>query len=389
MKDNISNIIFRKIKNVTHLKKLSLHEPSFSNDEITQVKKCIKSGIVSTAGKEVSLFEKKLAKYTNSKFVIAVINGTSALHISLLLCDVKEGDEVLLPALTFVATANAIKYCNAIPHFVDVRSYDLGIDVKKLEKYLKKNTFQKNKKCFNKKTKKYIKAIVPVYVFGHPYDIDGLNKLAKKFNLKIVEDATEALGTKYKNKHAGTFGTFGVLSFNGNKIITTGGGGAILTNNKKLALKALHLSTTAKAKKTNNWEYIHDEIGFNYRLPSLNAALGLAQMKKIKNLIKKKRKLFELYRSQFKNVTKVEIMKEPKHSKSNYWLQTLIIKNSSKEILEKILKFNHNKNYKLRPVWRLLNLLKPYRKCPKMDLNNSFKLSKKIINLPSSGFLIK
>ncbi len=389
MNNYIAKTVFEKIKKVTKIKKLFLHEPTLSRLELKAVNDCIKTGVVSSSGKQVELFEKKLSKFTKSKYAIAIINGTSALHISLLLCGVKEKDEVLVPSLTFVATANAIRYCNAIPHFIDSREYDLGVDAEKLFKYLKKNTIKKNGKCFNKKTNRFITAIIPVYVFGHPYDIPGIKKIARHFNLKIIEDATEALGTKFKGKHAGTFGDLGVLSFNGNKIITTGGGGAILTNNKRFAEKAKHLSSTAKLKTKNHWDYVHDDIGYNYKLPSLNAALGLAQMKKLNKLIFKKRKLFKKYQKEFEKDLNFKIMKEPSNSKSNYWLQTLFLKKPDKNLLNKILKFNNDKRYRIRPVWKLLNTLKPYKSFPKMDLSCSKKISYKTINLPSSSFLIK
>lgn len=389
MSDNISKLVYKKIIKVIKKKSLSLHEPSISKIDVSNVVKCVKARQLSTAGKMVQKFEKKISKLTKSKFVIAVNSGTSALHISLLVSGITRGDEVLIPAFTFVATANSVSFCGATPHFVDIREQDLGIDVKKLEQYLTKNTFLKNSKLYNSKTKKQIKAIIPVYIFGHPYDILGLKKLAKKFNLIVIEDATEALGTLFKNKHAGTFGLFGALSFNGNKIITTGAGGAILTNNKILASKARHISSTAKINKVFSWEFNHDKVGYNYKMPSLNAALGISQISQINTFIKKNRKLYNLYNKEFNDNDNFSLMKEPSNSKSNYWLQTLILKNEDIQTRNKILNYNNKKKIQLRPAWNLLNHLEPYKNCPKMNLSNSKKMFKKVINLPSSSFLIE
>ena len=276
------------LKKISKKKKkfVHLHEPSLNHKDVLSVNKAITEKHVSSYGKYTSLFEKKLKKYTKSKNVVSTVNGTSALHISLILANVKEQDEVIVSTLGFVSSVNVVSYLKATPHFVDCEDISLGIDPDKLEKYLTKNTILKNKNCINKKTKKIIKAIIVTHVFGYPCQIVKILKVAKKFKIKLIEDSAECLGSWYKKKHLGTFGDFGVLSFNGNKIVTTGGGGAILTNNFKDALKALKLSKNMKIKK--NYDQIFDGVGYNYRLPSINAALGCSQIEKINFFLKKK-----------------------------------------------------------------------------------------------------
>jgi len=273
-------------------KKTGLHEPNFGREDLKNVTNCISSTFVSTRGNFTQKFEKEICKLTGSKYTIATNSGTSALELGLRVLGVKSSDEVLVPTLTFVATVNSIKYCNAIPHFVDSCENNLGIDTIKLEKYLIKNSYKKGKYFFNKKTNNRIYAILPVHVFGMPGDIEGIIRLSKKFNLKILEDATEALGSKFKNKQMGTFGDIGVLSFNANKIITTGAGGCLLTSSKKYAKLALHISTTSKV--LHPWLLKHDKLGWNIRMPSLNAALGYNKIKEFNKIIIKKKKLHSL-----------------------------------------------------------------------------------------------
>ena len=294
------NLIINLIKNLLGKGPHPLHEPSMGREEIDFVNRTIKKNFVSTKGIYVQKFEKRIQNYTNSKYVSSLINGTQAIFIALKVLNIKSNDEVLVPALTFIGTVNAITYLGAEPHFVDSRIDDFGIDCKKLENYLSKIVVIKNNKSVNKKTGRIIKAIIPVHVFGHPCDIEGVMNLSKKFKLKVVEDAAECFGSFYKKKHLGTFGDIGCLSFNGNKIITTGGGGAVLTSNKKINDKIKHLITTAKVE--HKWEYIHDQVGFNFRLPSLNAAFGIAQIKKINQFLKLKRKLFLKYQNVFNKI---------------------------------------------------------------------------------------
>ena len=324
MKKKIVKVFTKKIQKVIGKGSHQLHEPLFTGKEKKYLQHTINQNFVSTAGQYVNEFEKKIKKFTKAKYAIAVVNGTQAIHIALQVCGIKKNDEVLIPALTFVATANAVSYLGARPHFVDSKMENFGIDCIKLEKYLNKITKIKNKKCINKLTGNIIKAIVPVHVFGHPCDIQGIIKIAKKFNLIVVEDAAGALGSFYNKKHLGTFGTIGCFSFNGNKIITTGGGGMVITNKSNFAKKIKHLTTTAKRK--HKWEYIHDEIGYNFRMPNLNAALGLAQLEKIHTFIKAKKKLFKKYFNIFEEEKDVSVFKQPVNSNSNYWLQTLVLK---------------------------------------------------------------
>jgi len=362
-----------------------LHEPLFVGNEIKYIKDTIKKNFVSTSGEYVIKFENKIKNYTKAKYAIAVINGTQALYVALKALGVKKDQEILVPALTFVGTVNAISYTGAEPHFVDSNIKDLGIDCKKLEIYLNKIGKIKNNKCINRKTGKIISGIMPVHIFGHPCDIENIIRLSRKFKLKIIEDAAEALGSFYKKKHLGTFGDVGCISFNGNKIITTGGGGAIVTNQKKLAEKIKHLVSTAKVP--HKWEYIHDDIGYNFKMPSLNAALGLAQIEKINFFLKAKRKLFKKYFNSFNKIEGANIFRENVNSKSNYWLQTLILEKKYKNLKNKLLNYCYKKKIYLRPVWKLISSLKPYKKKQKMNLSGAKAIENQVINLPSSQSL--
>jgi aminotransferase in exopolysaccharide biosynthesis len=382
----LANDIIKSIRKVVGRQKHHLHEPLFFGNEIKYLKKTISTNLVSSVGPFVKKFEDQITKFTKSKYTISIVNGTEALHLSLVACGVKNNDEVLVPTITFVGTANAIVYSGAIPHFIDSETETLGIDPLKLEKYLKKITIKKGKFYFNKKTKRKIRAIIPVHVFGNICQIDSILKIAKKYNLLVIEDAAEALGSFFKNKHAGTFGLVGCFSFNGNKIMTTGGGGAIITNNKLLAKKIKHLSATAKIN--HRWEYIHDAVGYNFRMPNLNAALGLAQLENLNFFIKKKRILYKKYFNVFKNVRHVSLFKELKNAKSNYWLQTLILEKSNSRFKNKILNESFKSGLYLRPAWKLISNLKPFRSNPKMDLRGSEEIYKKIINLPSGQSIL-
>ena len=379
----IATNIIKALKSAIGDKKHSLHEPIFTGNEWKYVKECIDSTYVSSVGKFVDQFEKDLVQFTGAKHAVAVINGTSALHIALKLAGVENKDEVLVPALTFVATANAITYCNAIPHFVDSEYLTLGINVEKLREYLIRNTEIIDKNCVNKNSKRIIRAIVPMHTFGHPSDIDGLKSLCGDYNLAMVEDAAEAIGSYYKGQHVGTFGALGTLSFNGNKTITTGGGGAILTNDESLALKAKHLTTTAKIP--HNWEFKHDQIGYNYRMPNINAALGCAQLEQLPEKLANKRRLFDLYNLEFSKVAGVQLFQEPPDCKSNYWLQTLIIDKDKSFELESILAHTNTEQFMTRPSWTLLSKLNPFEGYPSMNLETAEDLSRRIINIPSNS----
>jgi aminotransferase in exopolysaccharide biosynthesis len=386
MKTNLSKIVIQSIKKVLGNGKHRLHEPFFFGNEVKYLKKTILDNSVSSIGDYVKKFEERIKKITKSKFAIAVVNGTEALHISLKVAGVKNNEEVLVPALTFVGTVNAITYCGGIPHFVDSENNTLGIDTKKLEQYLNNIVKLKKNIAINKFTKRVIRAILPVHIFGHPCEINEITRIAKKFNLIVIEDAAEALGSYYKKKHLGTFGIAGCLSFNGNKIITTGGGGAVITNNKKFAKKVRHLSTTAKIN--HKWEYIHDEIGYNFRMPNLNAALGLAQLESLDFFIKKKRILYKKYFEVFKNFDNIYLLKELENAKSNYWLQTLVLKKNYYTLKNKILTDSFKSGLYLRPAWKLISNLNPYSKNPKMNLMGSEEIYKRVINLPSGQSIL-
>ena len=380
----LANDIIKSIRKVVGKKKHHLHEPLFFGNEIKYLKETITTNLVSSVGPFVKKFEDQIKKFTKSKYAISVVNGTEALHLSLVACGVENNDEVLVPSITFAGSANAIVYSGAIPHFVDSEFETLGIDPLKLEKYLEKITIKKREFYFNKKTKRKIKAIMPVHIFGNICQIDKILKIAKKYNLVIIEDAAEALGSFYKNKHAGTFGSVGCFSFNGNKILTTGGGGAIITNNKLLAKKLKHLSTTAKIN--HRWEYIHDEVGYNFRMPNLNAALGSAQIENLKKFLSSKKKLFLRYYKEFSKLNEVRLIQNPKHSSSNNWLNTIFIKNSSIKKRDKVLNLAHKNQIYLRPVWTPLHQLKHFKSMPKMNLENAKKIYISCLNLPSSSY---
>ena len=382
----LTNAVVGAIRGVVGPGKVALHEPSFEGNEWLYLKECLDSTFVSSVGKFVDQFEDELATYTGAKYAISVVNGTAALQIALKLAGVQASDEVLVPALTFVATANVVTYCNAIPHFVDSEEGTLGIDTSKLRDYLQRNTTQQSGKCVNNLSGRIVRALVPMHTFGHPSDIDGLLSIAKDFNIVLVEDAAESLGSFYHGQHTGTFGLFGTLSFNGNKTITTGGGGAILTNNEALARHAKHLTTTAKIPHA--WEFRHDEIGYNYRMPNINAALGCAQLEKLSDKLASKRELYKRYQSAFAQVDGVSLFSEPENSQSNYWLQTLVLDGSESENRDLILESTNNTGIMTRPAWELMNDLEPFKGFPSMDLSTSKSLLERIINIPSSPGLV-
>lgn len=364
---------------------VALHEPSFAGNEWLYLKECLDSTFVSSVGKFVDRFEADLAAFAGARHAVAVVNGTAALHIALKLAGVKAGDEVLIPALTFVATASAVAYCGATPHFVDSEERTLGVDAVKLREYLSSHTEQRAGQCINRASGRVLRTMVPMHAFGHPVDLDGLLAVAREFNLALVEDAAESLGSYYHGRHTGTFGLMGTLSFNGNKTITTGGGGAILTNDAELARHAKHLTTTAKLPHA--WEYRHDEIGYNYRLPNLNAALGCAQLEQLPAMLAAKRELFQRYRAAFAPVAGARLMQEPAQCQSNYWLQTLILDTGQADQRDAILKVTNDAGFMTRPVWTLMHELPAFRDCARMDLAGAESLSQRLINIPSSSGL--
>jgi perosamine synthetase len=361
---------------------VSLHEPEFAGNEWKYVKDCLDTGWVSTAGEYVEKFETSLTDFTGAKHAIACVNGTAALHACLILAGVEAGDEVIMPALTFAGTANAAAGMGVIPHFADSEERTLGLNPENLDAHLSANSEITNDGCINKNTGRKIAACVPVHTFGHPVDLDPLVEVCRKFRLTLIEDAAESLGSYYKDRHTGNHGLLAALSFNGNKTITTGGGGAILTNDADLAVKAKHLTTTAKVP--HKWEYRHDRIGFNYRLPNINAALGCAQMEQLPRFLGQKRQLAHTYARAFANVDGVRFFTEPGFAKSNYWLNVLLLNADAAGQRDEILKATNDGSFMTRPAWTPLDQLPMYGDNPKMALGVTEDLYRRIINIPSS-----
>lgn len=364
---------------------VALHEPHFGGNEWNYLKECLDSTFVSSVGKFVDRFEAELAAFTGAKHAVAVVNGTAALHVALRLAGVQPGDEVLVQAITFVATTNAIAYCGAIPHFADSEERTLGLDPTALREYLRAATELRDGVCVNRATGKVIRAVVPMHVFGHPVDIEGLLAVARDYRLAIVEDAAESLGSWYHGVHTGKFGMLGTLSFNGNKTITTGGGGAIITDDSALARRAKHLTTTAKTP--HRWEYRHDEIGYNYRLPNLNAALGCAQLEQLPRLLAAKRALHARYSTAFADVQGVRLFGEPTDCRSNYWLQALVLDPAAAGERDAVLTASNDAGVMTRPIWVLNHKLPAFRDCPRMPLPVAESLERRVINVPSSAQL--
>ena len=358
---------------------IPLHEPKFDGNEKKYLNECIDSTFVSSVGKFVDEFEEKIADYTGAKYAVATSNGTSALHTSLLLANVDQNNEVITQPLTFVATCNAISYCGAQPIFLDVDKDTMGLSPSALKYFLENHTTVKSQQCINNKTGKVIKACVPMHTFGHPCRIDEIKEICDNHHLFLIEDAAESVGSKYKGRHAGTFGQVGVMSFNGNKIITAGGGGCIVTNDKTLAKKAKHLTTTAKVQ--HKWDFNHDMVGYNYRMPNLNAALLVAQLENLDNFIQSKRKVANMYEDFFK-ATDYTFVKEPAECKSNYWLNSILLKN--KQQRDEFLNEANSKNVMSRPIWTLMNKLPMFEYAQFDDLTNSEWLEERVVNIPSS-----
>jgi len=362
---------------------LPLHEPRFIGNEKKYINEAIDSTFVSSVGKYVTQFEEMMAKFVGSKYAIATSNGTSALHIGLKLVGVDENSEVITQPLTFIATANAITYCNAKPIFVDVDRDTLGLSASKLKSFLEENTFvNENGECINKASNKVIKACVPMHTFGHVCKIDEIVALCDEYNIAVVEDAAESLGSYYKGQHTGTFGKVGIFSFNGNKVITTGGGGMIVTDDEALAKRAKHITTTAKVP--HPYEYIHDEVGYNYRLTNLAAALGVAQMESLELFVEKQRDLAFKYQTFFKDLD-IEFIREPKDSTSNYWLNAVLLKD--KESRDAFLKYTNDNGVMTRSIWRLMNKLEMFKDAQCGDLSNAEWLEDRVVNISSSVVL--
>lgn len=383
---NLPQDIVTAIKSAVGGGPLALHEPRFNGNEWAYLKECLDSTFVSSVGKFVDRFEADLASFTGAKRAVAVVNGTAALHVALRLAGVEAGDEVLLPALTFIATANAVAYCQATPHFVDSEERSLGMDAVALREYLSSITEIRNNQSVNRRTGRVIRAMVPMHTFGHPVDIEALLAIARDFHLQLIEDAAESLGSTVAGRHTGTFGLLGTLSFNGNKTITTGGGGAILTNDVELGKRAKHITTTAKLP--HRWNFVHDEVGFNYRLPNLNAALGCAQLEQLPGFLHDKRRLFEQYQTSFANVPGVHLVAEPAGCISNYWLQALLLDAAHADQRDAVLAATNDAGLMTRPIWALMNHLPMYANAPRAPLQVAESLERRVINIPSSVGLI-
>ncbi len=358
---------------------IPLHEPRFFGNEKKYLNECIDSTFVSSVGAFVDRFETEFARTVGAKYAIATVNGTAALHVSLILAGVERGNEVITQPLTFIATANAISYIGAAPVFVDVDLDTLGLSPQSLQRFLEEHCTINHDQCVNRTSEKIIKACVPMHTFGHPCHIDEIKRICDEWHITLVEDAAESLGSTYKNRQTGTFGSVGAFSFNGNKIITSGGGGVIVTDDATLAKRAKHITTTAKIP--HKWEYVHNEIGYNYRLPNLNAALLCAQLEQLEGFLENKRELAGEYK-EFFAAREIQFINEPDNAKSNYWLNVVLLKGLDER--NAFLEYTNSSGVMTRPIWALMNKLDMFAACQCGDLSNALYLEERIVNLPSS-----
>lgn len=358
---------------------IPLHAPLFVGNERKYVLETIDSTFVSSVGKFVDQFENSIKKHTGADFAVATVNGTCALQIALQLAGVKPGDLVITQALTFISTCNAIAYCQAKPIFIDIDLDTLGLSPLKVRNFISQNCYVSNGQTFHKQTNKKIAACLPMHTFGHPVRMDELIEVCAEFNIPVVEDAAESLGSLYKDKHTGTFGLVGIFSFNGNKTITCGGGGVIVTNDERLGKMAKHLTT--QAKKPHPWDFVHDYIGYNYRMPNINAALGCAQLEMLDKFIDSKRELATAYRSFF-GKTNMQFVNEPANCRSNFWLNAILL--NSRQERDAFLQETNNSKVMTRPCWTLMNKLEMFKNEISDDLTNSSYIEDRLINIPSS-----
>lgn len=359
---------------------IPLHEPRFKGKEREYLLDCIDSTFVSSVGKYVDEFEKQIATYAGAKYAVACVNGTAALHMAMSVAGVKQNDIVITQPLSFIATCNAIAYLGANHVFVDVDSDTMGLSPEKLADYLKNSAVKKaDGFTYHKYNGKRIAACVPMHTFGHPCRIDEIAEICEAYNIALIEDAAESIGSYYKQKHTGTFGQMGTFSFNGNKIITSGGGGAIITNDENLAKKAKHLTTQAKV--AHRWEFVHDHIGYNYRLPNINAALLCAQLEQLNSFLDNKRELAENYENFFSS-SDIQFIKEPKDSRSNYWLCAILLKD--KENRDEFLKYTNENGVMTRPCWTLMNKLEMFKNDECANIDNAILIENRLVNIPSS-----
>ena len=358
---------------------IPLHAPHFEGKEKEYLLDTIDSTFVSTVGAYVTQFEEKVVQYTGSKYAVATVNGTSALHVGLLVAGVQRDDEVITQSLTFVATCNAIRYCGAEPVFVDVERETLGMSPDSILDFLDRFAEMRDGLCWNKQTNRVIRACVPMHNFGHPGRIHDIQKICQNFNIQLVEDAAESLGSFYEKIHTGRFGSLAAISFNGNKIITTGGGGMIITDDEVIYKRVKHITTTAKVD--HPWLFMHDDLGFNYRLPNLNAALGCAQMDLLSNYLERKRALAERYANWFSDKGYKFIL-EPENTKANYWINAFLV--NGREERDEILKYTNNNKVMTRPAWTPMHTLKMFKDNLRVDLTNTEWLESRLVNIPSS-----
>lgn len=359
--------------------------PVFIGNEKKYLNECIDTTFVSSVGKFVDRFEEETAKYTGCKRAVVCVSGTNALHMSLMLAGVERDDEVLTQALTFIATCNALSYIGAHPVFIDVDRDTMGLSPTALRDWLVSNSEQKNGECYNKNTGRRVKACVPMHTFGHPVHLDELVEVLKEYNIELVEDAAESIGSLYKGKHTGTFGKVGALSFNGNKTITTGGGGMMLFNDEELGAYAKHITTQAKIP--HRWEFRHDHIGYNYRMPNINAALGCAQLEHIEEYVASKRETAKVYEEFFKDIPEIDFFVDTPDTRSNYWLNVVILKNKDAQL--NFLEYTNDNGVMTRPIWELMNRLPMFEKCENDGLKNAIWFADRVVNIPSSVRLEK
>lgn len=360
---------------------VALHEPLFAGNENSYVKSCIDEGWVSSVGAFVNRFEKDLADFCGAPRAVVVVNGTCAIHAALVVMGIKSGDEVIIPALTFVATANAVVHAGAVPHFVDVEETSLGMDPRALAAHLENVATRQGGQTVNKLTGRPIRALMPVHIFGHPCRLEELAAIAREWNLVLVEDATEALGATQEGRPVGSRHT-AVFSFNGNKIVTTGGGGAVTTHDEELYQRLKHLTTTAK--RPHQWAFLHDQVGYNYRMPNLNAALGVAQLEQAPRFLAAKRALAAAYMRAFEGMSGVRVLPTPPGTESNYWLVSLVADEPVDGWLDATLHALHDVGLQCRPIWQPLHMLPMYREHPRADLSRTESLARRLISLPSS-----
>jgi perosamine synthetase len=378
--------IIDSVRSVVGEGKHALHEPYFEGNELKYLRRCLETTMVSYVGPYVDEFENELSRFVGADYCFSTNTGTAALHLALLALNVKPEDEVMLPSFSFVATANAVRYCGATPHFIDIDEFSLGIDPYKLDAYLSDLVRMENGLAVNIKTKKPIRAIIVMHTYGQPVDMQKVVNVAYKYGLPVVEDAAEALGSYYSGQHVGALGQIGVFSFNGNKTITTGGGGAVVTNDEALFMRVRHIGTTAKV--SHSFELSHDAVGYNYRMPNVNAAIGLGQIEGIDVKLSKKRKLTELYLEAFSELSGARIFRESAYAKSNYWLQVMTLDEENFWARDEILKQCQQCGLFVRPAWTPIHQLKPFKQCPQMDLDVTNLCAKSVINLPSSPSLV-